>query len=279
VLELSHRALGLPLDVLRTFGIGRSNRLRVLLYHDVSPDLADAFHSQINELGERWNFISLERFEAMVLGEEAIKGSNLLLTFDDGFASNRIVAEQVLNPKKIPAVFFVVLDFINLTQPQAVRDFVEKNLFRDIAGFEARPGMKNLDWTDLEALLEQGHKIAAHTKSHLRLSDVTSDQILQDEIVTSADLLAKRLGTRIDHFAFPFGNLASMNREAMKVARRRFRFIFSCLRGDNATMPPPYSLRRESIGAEFSQPLVEALIDGFADFHYAASRAKLDSFD
>lgn len=50
----------------------------------------------------------------MLAGDETINGRNLLLSFDDGFASNRDVAEKILNPLDIKALFFVVSDFVNL---------------------------------------------------------------------------------------------------------------------------------------------------------------------
>ena len=50
----------------------------------------------------------------MISGSEPIQGNNLLITFDDGLISNRIVAEKVLNPLGINAIFFVVTDFIDI---------------------------------------------------------------------------------------------------------------------------------------------------------------------
>jgi hypothetical protein len=38
------------------------------------------------------------------------------------------------------------------------------------------------------------------------LSALTSGAELEDEILAAADLLAGKLGTTIDHFAYPFGD-------------------------------------------------------------------------
>ena len=86
------RALGRPL------GLASPHRLRVLFYHDIAPHDQPHFAAQLRWLARSWNLVSPKQFAAMVSGEEPIRGRNLLLTFDDGFASNRVVAEEVLNP-------------------------------------------------------------------------------------------------------------------------------------------------------------------------------------
>jgi hypothetical protein len=45
----------------------------------------------------------------MISGNEPIQDNNLLITFDDGLISNRIVAEKILNPMGIKAIFLLLL--------------------------------------------------------------------------------------------------------------------------------------------------------------------------
>ena len=133
-----------------------------------------------------------------------------------------------------------------------------------------------MNWNDLRALLEDGHTIGAHTRSHARLSELKTEAELVAEIVASGDRLESELGVRIQHFAFPFGNLASFSPTALSVARRRFSFIHSGLRGDNVKALSPWLVRRDAISPRDTLNLVGALLEGGADFLYARDVAKLD---
>lgn len=90
----------------RRLGISAGNRLRVLLFHDIAPEEEARLASQLRWLARSWSFVAPTRFEAMLAGEEPVIGKQLLVTFDDGFASNRALAERVLNPMRIRALFF-----------------------------------------------------------------------------------------------------------------------------------------------------------------------------
>jgi peptidoglycan/xylan/chitin deacetylase (PgdA/CDA1 family) len=130
-------------------------------------------------------------------------------------------------------------------------------------------------WSDLEALLRQGHCIGSHSATHARLSEIQDEAGLEREIVTSADTLARRLGVSIEHFAYPFGDLASFSIKALAVARRRFRFIYTGVRGDNARNASASRLWRDAVAPQDSRALLGAYLEGVADFHYARSRAEL----
>lgn len=270
----------------RPLGLARTDQLRVLLYHDIDPRDQVNFAAQMRWLQRSWNFVSAEQFAAMVTGKAPILGRNLLLAFDDGFASNRVVAEEVLNPLGIKALFFVMSDLVDMTNVEEARHFIAQNIYpgTHAAGLPAH--WRNMGWTDLEALLQQGHCIGGHTRTHARLSQVKNESDLVREIISSADVLEQRLGVPIEHFAYTFGNLASFSDQALAVARRRFRFIYSGLRGDNAEGAPPYALRRDSAALQdvfsnysvFPNSLLGAFLEGAADFKYAEDIALLNSW-
>jgi peptidoglycan/xylan/chitin deacetylase (PgdA/CDA1 family) len=258
----------------------------VLLYHDVAPQDQERFARQLRWLSRTWSFVTPERFAAMVTGEDTIRGSNLLVTFDDGFASNRIVAEQVLNPMGIRALFFVVSDFIAIQDREESRSFIARNIYPAPRAEDLPENWQNMSWVDLEALLEQGHVIGSHTRTHSRLGLVDSQSELEREIISGADDLERRLGAAIEHFAYPFGDLGSFSDKAMMTARRRFRYVYSGLRGDNISGVSPLALRRDCSATQdarfhyevFSNPLLGAFLEGMADFKYARDRARLDEW-
>jgi peptidoglycan/xylan/chitin deacetylase (PgdA/CDA1 family) len=262
----------------RSMGLASAHHLRVLLYHDIAPGDRSHFATQLQWLAQSWRFVSAEQFAAMVSGNEPILGKNLLLTFDDGFASNRVVAENVLNPMGIRALFFVVSDFVGLTDRTDARQFIARHIHPESCVDELPAHLHNMGWSDLEALLEQGHSVGGHTHTHARLSDVHGELNLEREIIGSADMIAHRLGITVEHFAFTFGNLGSFSEEALAAAVRRYRFIYSGLRGDNAKGASRYALRRDSMTAQDSTALLGAFLEGAADVFYARSRARLEKW-
>ncbi len=266
------KAIGRPL------GFASSNSLRVLLYHDIAPEDQARFVAQLRWLRRSWNFVSTEKFAALISGNEPIRGRNLLLTFDDGFASNREIAEQVLNPMGIRALFFAVSDFVSLMDREEARHFIARHIQPGSSVDELPGHLYNMGWSDLEALLEQGHSIGGHTRTHARLSQINAELDLKGEIIGSADTLAKRLGVSIEHFAYTFGDIASFSPEALAIARQRFRFVYSGLRGENARDVSPLALRRDAATTRDSMAVLGAYVEGAADFRYARSRAQLASW-
>lgn len=266
------RAIGQPL------GLAPSDRLRVLLYHDIPPSDHDRFAAQLRWLSRTWTFVTPERFAAMMSGTETIRGSNLLLSFDDGFSSNRAVAEQVLTPLGIRALFFVVSEFVGIRDRAEAQQFIARHIQPGVHVETLPAHLYNMNWADLEVLLEQGHCVGAHTGTHARLSEIHAESELEREIVASADALAARLGTPIEHFAYTFGDIASFSTQALAIARRRFRFIHSGLRGENAIGVSAFAVRREAVMSQDSLRLLGAYVEGGADFRYAASTRQLDDW-
>src|SRR6516165_10363268 len=77
-------------------GLASGNSLRVLTCHDISLKEQPQFLSQLLWLKQSWRFVSPQQFAAMISGAEPVVGRNLLLTFDDGTASQRRIADEVL---------------------------------------------------------------------------------------------------------------------------------------------------------------------------------------
>ncbi len=264
----AYHPLKLGNNLLRCLGAKSDARIRILIYHDISPRELDRFAAQLHWLSKSWTFISPQQFESMMRGHTPMSGANLLLSFDDGFASQRKIVEEVLNPMGIKALFFVVSDFVNISAGADCRAFIAQNICPGLP-IEAIPDhWRNMSWLDLEWLLEAGHTIGAHTKTHARLSETKEANRLVTEIIKSADILASNLGVKIEHFAYPFGNLSSISPAALAVAMQRFSFIYTGLRGDNALGARSWSLRRDSLAPLNSLGLIGSLLEGCADFRY-----------
>lgn len=263
-LSAAYYPLRITNDLLRQVGCRSTGRLRVLLYHAIAPCQEVCFEAQLRWLSRSWQFVGPNMFAAMVTGEVPVRQDTLLLTFDDGFASNRRIAENVLDPMGISAMFFVVSEFMSLSGKDDWRGFVSRHIYPSMKPEEIPSDWRNMTWDDLGYLLRNGHGIGCHTSHHARLSQIAVED-LQAEIVTSADVMERRLGVKVEHFAYPFGDLASFSCTALAAARARFKYIYTGLRGDNARGVPSWAIRRDAMAASDSLSLIGALVEGGAD--------------
>lgn len=248
------------------------------MYHDIAPQEQERFADQLRWLSRSWTFVSPQKFAAMMRGDELIRGDNLLLSFDDGFASNRRVAEEVLNPMGIQALFFVVSAFMDCDEGDECRAFISRYILPGLSIKDIPEHLRNMTWNDMAWLLETGHTIGAHTRTHSRLSELKQANELESEIIDSANLLENNLGVKIEHFAYSFGNLTSFSSAALAVARQRFKFIYTGLRGDNTCRTPLWALRRDATTPSNSVDLIGSLLEGGADMRYARDLAKYESW-
>ena len=269
LLSLSYRPLAVINYAFKSIGLSsKCGRLRVLLFHDIAPNQYGLFKDKIEWLSKRWKFVNPEHFGNMLTGKTPVENDSLLLTFDDGFYSDRIVAEKILNPMGIRALFFVISEFSKLDDRGDQMKFISDNLYPGERVPENTKHMRNMSITDLRYLVGTGHTIGSHTTSHLRLSTIAEEAALFNEIVSGADWLQDQLNVNIDHFAYSFGDLASFSREALNMARVRFPYIYTGMRGDNSKSLQPWAIRRDAIAVKDSLNLVGAFTEGVADFRY-----------
>jgi len=249
-------------------------KLRVLLYHGFSEEHLGNFKRQMLYLKKDWKFLTADEFCEVISGERKLEGNSLLLTFDDGFYSNRVVSEKVLVPLNIPALFFIVSKYVEYTNEDNWRDFVCKNISPLLHPRNVPDYMRNMGWNDLYYLLDVGHAIGAHTGTHKRLSNLHGDE-LYEEIIKSADFLEERLTIKINHFAFTFGNFESISNEALKIASKRFKYIHTGLRGNNIKYNNPWGILRDSLVPTMPLYSIGGVLAGALDFLY---RKKIEHY-
>jgi peptidoglycan/xylan/chitin deacetylase (PgdA/CDA1 family) len=271
-----YKPLKLYNNVLKKMGRRSSARLRVLLYHDIAPQHETKFEDQLIWLSKTWQFITPQQFSHIMDGSLSLERDSLLLTFDDGFISNRGVVERILNPLKIKALFFIVSNFAKLCNADDWRVFVAKNIDPRLMPEDVPDSKQNMSINDLKYLKDTGHSIGAHTSNHTRLSDALGES-LRSEIVDSADDIEKKLGIKIEHFAYTFGDVSSFTPEALRIARCRFKYVHTGLRGDNSLIIP-WAIRRDSSSPADPLYLLGALLEGGADSLYANSLKRYDSW-
>ena len=74
------------------------------MYHDI-PEKTYAFQTSNPVSCVSVSVLTPLQFLDFINGKYCLSGINLLITFDDGFKSNRIVADKILEPLGIKGIF------------------------------------------------------------------------------------------------------------------------------------------------------------------------------
>ena len=242
----------------------------VLTFHNVHQKDYDWFENFIRNLVKDYEFLDPSNLDKEI--HEGDVQTKILLTFDDGFFSNRVLAEEILSKYGIKAIFFITEDFIGL-QDEEINPFVQKHFYLSSSTPPKDKVLsKPMSWIDINWLKENGHKIGAHTKTHPKLSKLKDEETLIEEIITSANRIEENTGVKINCFAFPFGTLHSINKQVVEIAKTRFDFIFSNLRGSVIESPGSQFIFRQNIIPSDPQWLTRMVIEGKLDWLYFKSR-------
>ena len=170
----------------------RGPLVRVLVFHDVVN--AQWFEKILVSLHSRFNTITPKEFAESTFDTERI---NILITFDDGYASWTGVCLPILEQYDVKALFFINSGIPELHEKEVeLNAYLKNNLL--ISPHET------LSWDDVGILYEAGHTIGGHSVSHARLSCLSEDAQRQ-EIVSDKEKIEHMLGTAIAMFAYPFG--------------------------------------------------------------------------
>ena len=236
----------------------------IITLHNISENQFKWFEDFIAFIDKNYGFINPNDF----ISKQKNVNNGVLLTFDDGFRSNRIVAESILKKYNVKAMFFITEKFVGLNKKDSFI-FSQMNFYpNSIISQEKAKDYKAMSWGDVDWLIGNGHIIGAHTATHKMLSKIDNLDLLKDEIQTSADRLESKIKNIVRIFAFPFGTPDSMSTEAFKLSKNRFDYVFSNIRGGFNKSPDNYFIFRQNIVPEDPMWLIKLIIDGQFDWKY-----------
>ncbi|MDG1973784.1 MAG: polysaccharide deacetylase family protein [Flavobacteriaceae bacterium] len=242
--------------------IPSTNGIVVVTLHNIEERYYEWFEEFIAMIQNSYGFINPEDFNK----EENSDGIKVLLTFDDGFFSNKIISEKILSKYGVKALFFITEGFVGLNENQAY-DFASKNIYPNSLISKDKNKQQSMSWDDVKSLLVQGHSIGAHTKTHPKLIDLNKDE-LKDEVIMSSRRIENILNINIDAFAFPFGTPSVLTVEAVNLFKNNFKYVFSNVRGNVNSSPSNYFIFRQNIVPGEPMWLIKNIIEGKLDWKY-----------
>ncbi len=227
---------------------GKNNGLRVLFYHRVNSfafhELGlvsrettvreTAFERQLAHLARcGYRSVTVDEFEKMRTGKQAIDPKAILITFDDGYADNLECAAPLLKKYGFTAIVFVVTDMIgsnNAAWPMS----------------DAEEFGQMMDVQALHQWLAEGHEIGSHTCSHPNLTTL-GVPALQRELSESRSYIETEFKHPCTAFAYPTGDVNDQVADAVKSAG--YSLAFTTRSGVNKAQTHPLRINRTEVSA------------------------------
>lgn len=219
----------------------RREGVRIVHYHYVFDDEREAFARQLGFLAREFSPVSLsEAVDRLRTGR--VDGDEVVVTFDDGFRNGLDNAAPLLADRGFSACFFLVTGLVGVGRDEAAR-FCRERLHLPLP-------VEPLAWDGAERLLELGHEVGSHTRTHPDLTAV-GDEALRAELVESREELGRRLGG-VRHFSAPYGDRARFSVRISTAAQEAgYESCASAIRGRNTSALDLYALRRDHLSARW----------------------------
>jgi len=222
------------------------NELLVLNYHGTQRPFLAQFEDQLDLLARYFNFVSPDDVRDHYEGRDKNK-PEVLLTFDDGIRNN-LYAAEILQRRKIQALFLVIPDFIDCPADQQAKFFTGN--IRPVVNRNLDPleeDITAMSWDDLRGLLKAGHSIGSHSMSHTMVAGQSEHDQLYYEIVNSKKRIREMLGVEAAFFCGPNNSLTSCDAAAMKMIRQNYSYFLSTFPGTNSGVREKYFIKRSNV--------------------------------
>lgn len=232
------------------------NKVSVLLYHDISPDV---FTKHLTYLSKHCNIISLETLVSAIHDKDfsQISPKSVVITIDDGHAGNMKLL-PIIKQYQITPTVYVCTQIINTHRYFWFR--IPKQTKKDKEHLKRLPNVERLaclkdsygfepenECQDRQALnIDEIRQMMAcvdfqpHTQFHPILPQCNDIEAKQ-EILGSKANLEELLGKECLHFSYPNGDYSERELEIVKSAG--FRSARTSDIGWNTTDTSPYQLK------------------------------------
>jgi len=254
------------------------------------------FNNQINYLRKRFEIISFS--EAVDKLKEGIDlQGKLVLKFDDGYKSNRFVAEKITKAN-IPFIIYLSTHYIEnqelfwwdkiriLSKKNKIMLKRERKILQEIKNYpqekreekineiiplyfkiddakeileKNKSGKEPLSWKDIEKLREYPVEFGAHSHQHLIITRTCSEALKKD-LLLNKKLIEDKTGEECKHFAAPNAYYGEREINILK----ELNFISAVGKYDTNTRSQNlYDMKTIGISDNDTIPIIEAKISGF----------------
>ena len=244
----------------------KNYQFRVVMYHDIKKNNLPLLYSQLLKLKKKWRFIDPKELTTLAKKNYIIKENLLLLTVDDGFFSSKLIATKVLEKLNIKGIFFCVTNFLDIKNRDDALNFSVNRI--KLIPEDKNSKKINMDWNDAKFLLKKGHSIGAHTVTHQKLSELNDNKKIREEIIKPKNIMRNKLGVKIKHFAFTFGDITCFNPTSYLIAKKNYNYVFSAVRGNNYKKTNRYFYYRDELNPLYSANLVNFFLNGLSYLFY-----------
>lgn len=249
------------------------NNIRIAVIHHIKTTDTENFNLIIKYLTTVRKIITPELFFQYYISNpiSSFKEKMLLITFDDGLYSSYRAAKTILSKYNIKAIFFIPTEIFELKSKDAMRFFAYKNIYHKEFPLESftEDEFVTMDKNNILELRNLGHWILPHTHSHCNMSDIISEELVNNELIKPKLMLEDLLKEKINAFAFPEGSERAVNGFAYKHIKLIYKFCFTSLIGANHSKTEHYYFHRDCIHAHYPLSHVKNIIDGVFDPYYA----------
>jgi peptidoglycan/xylan/chitin deacetylase (PgdA/CDA1 family) len=230
------QTLVIPLKPGNPLGVasGGYQTVPILAYHRFGEQVskmevtAEAFAAQLDYLAENdYRVVRLRDLEDFLAGQRPLPTRAIVITIDDGYASTYQYAFPLLKQHGFPATVFLYTDFVG--------------------------GRDALTWVQMREMVASGLiDIQAHSKTHANLSyrlpgesDARYRERLDIEARVPREVLERKLGVKVDAFAYPFGDGSEMLIERLR--KQDYRLGLTVNPGANAFFADALLLQRSMV--------------------------------
>jgi peptidoglycan/xylan/chitin deacetylase (PgdA/CDA1 family) len=222
------------------------------VFHDVHDE--GWFRELVGAIVSNYNVITPHDFER---GHFTANRVNVLITFDDGYASWKTKVLPILATYDIKGLFFINSGLLDVAENSEKSDtFMRKQLL-------IHPRVP-LSWDGARALAREGHTVGVHGRNHLNLATLDLEAI-RTELVTDKERIESMLSTQVTACAYPFGTPKHINEMVKRVAK-----ACGFTRGYTAVsrfvgMSETFATPRMCIESDVSPTMLRYWIDGAYD--------------
>lgn len=238
----------------RTYVRRRGPLVRVIVFHDVENK--EWFSESIRTLCAHYHILTPD---ACTVGSFDTKQINLLITFDDGYASWVDICLPVLLEYNVKALFFINSGLLDAERENKQEAFVRERLLL------TKPH-RILTWEGARTLLRASHTIGGHTRTHMRLSElpVTGQE---EEIKGDKVRLSTMLGTSATAIAYPFGNHDDYTGDTVRIVNEAGYTHAFTTEGVFADIHSPYEVSRLCIPDGLPPRTLRRWVEGGYDLY------------